>query len=362
MIKIVNDKGFPEFLVNSLSADYYKKRGYISTTSIIDSPRKRILSEIVGRSKNIILSENVSSKMYSVLGSAVHSFLERGSIGLRSKSLVDRLSVLRESYRYIMLSHKNYAGAAEVLGRIKEEAEMIKKNIWSADDDRYIMEKSMSIDILGRELTGTFDLFDKKTKIISDYKITGVYSVMKKDTSGWINQQNIYKYMATKKYGMRVDGAQIVAILRDYSAFRSKFEKNYPESPIEIVNIPLSDNNDIEKYLERRMSLHVEAEEAFLSGKPIPYCTDEEIWSNGVTWAVKKPGNKNSKLFSKDKIDEALKYADSVGAKIEKRLGEPKRCTGYCPAFVICEQAKKMGVNKSKTFNIIEKRDANEYF
>ena len=72
-MKITNKHKLPTPIVNALSKDTYTRgNSHRSVTQLIDSPRIRILTEKHWED----LEEDISSKLWSVLGTAVHSMFE----------------------------------------------------------------------------------------------------------------------------------------------------------------------------------------------------------------------------------------------------------------------------------------------
>ena len=282
-----NLHNLPDPVVRALSDDKYDS-GQVnsSVTTLIDSPQVKILNR---KHKNDI-TVDVSERLWSVLGTAVHTMFEDYATG-------DYLS---------------------------EERLFAEVNGWKI---------SGAIDIQKAEKDGTVSILD--------YKCTSVWSVIF-GKSSWEQQLNFYAWLVQECKGLQVSKLQILAVLRDWKQSDADFKSDYPKQPITTVDIPLWSTSQQEEFVRKRVELHQQAEFDYLNGNPIAECTAEETWTRQTKFAVMKKGRKKAiKLF--DNEADALNRVESLdsGHYVEKRQGEAVRCERYCTAAMFCPQYQR---------------------
>tara|TARA_R110002020_G_scaffold220785_2_gene428778 strand:- start:39238 stop:40107 length:870 start_codon:yes stop_codon:yes gene_type:complete len=289
-MKWTNNYNLPEPLVKAVVNDKYSKTGWISTTQLIDSPQVRQL-KYEHRDE---IEEDVVDAIWALFGSATHSIIER---------------------------------AAE-----------------NCED--YLSEIPLEIEVLGKALSGTADLYDKKSKTLYDFKVTSVWNlVLNDDHWQWEAQLNTYAYML-REAGYEVDNIKIIAILKDWK--KSEVERNYstgkyPPKQIGEVDIKMYSQKAMLKYIEKRMQLHLDA----VDGK-ILECNERERWARPSTYAIKDPSKKRAlKVCNSEKEAEEHRIflTEKKGVKnliIEVRRGTNARCEGFCPVSRFCEQYRRM--------------------
>lgn len=290
-MKFTNKTNLPAPVFNALTADNYSRgASNRSVTQLMDSPRVRILK--AEHDDDIV--EDVSDRVWSVLGTAVHNIFEDAT---------------------------------------------------DHEDKMFIAEQRLFYDVDGWTISGAMDLQEEDSKtgaiVLSDYKCTSVWSVIY-DKVEWHNQLNFYAWLARKASHVAVSKLQIVAVLRDWKKKEAMTKgKDYPQAPLVIVPIPLWSNDKQDEYVEGRIKIHSEAEFDRMTGEPLPLCTPSERWMKPTTYAVKKTANKRAiRVF--DSEEEAKTYFLDKGLdskhSIETRKGEPTRCFDYCSAAPFCDQ------------------------
>ena len=154
----------------------------------------------------------------------------------------------------------------------------------------------------------------------------------------WVNQLNVYAFLLEKELGIPIKTIQICAILRDWNRKQASLKPDYPQHPIEVVDIPLWSLEERTEYVEDRMSLHQNARQLFDQNERIVRCNKKERWSKDDKWAVKKKGRKTAlKVF--DNQDDAEELASTKDTYVEFRQGENSRCVGnYCGVAEFCSQ------------------------
>jgi len=192
-------------------------------------------------------------------------------------------------------------------------------------------------------LSGAIDLQkdDEDGITVIDYKFTSVWSLLN-DKPEWEYQQNIYKYLVERVKRKPVKSLRICAMLRDWSRMEASVKPDYPQAPIQMVDIPMWDYADIEKFIEKRIELHQDSKVNADWNEELPLCTDEERWMRTTKYAVKKEGRKTAvRVF--DTEEEAQELLKEMPEKdkgfIEIRKGESVRCTGnFCGVSQWCTQ------------------------
>ena len=288
-MKITNKFNVPETLVALATRDYYTKgKSDYSVTEIISPPRIQRL-----RRKHFEeIEQDVSDMLWMLLGTALHVVAER----------------------------------SEVSGHTNEER-------LSAGIDGIIL--SGAIDLQKDEADGI---------TITDYKFTSAWALMN-DKPEWEQQQNIYKYLVERVKKKPVKGLKICALIRDWSRRDAQNKPDYPQAPIQIVDIPMWTFDRTEAFIKERVELHRDSKVSADWGEELPLCTEEERWVRQTTYAVKKDGRKTAiRVFdTQDEADALLKeMPEKEKSFIEIRKGEAVRCTGnFCGVSQWCSQFQK---------------------
>lgn len=287
-MKLTNKYGLPEPVVKALTrSEYSKGESNRSITQLIDSPRVRILRQENWEN----LEEDVSEKMWAVLGSAAHKMFE------------------------------------------------------DTGDENHLTEERLFTEVEGWVISGAIDVqkIEPDGVTIMDYKTTSVWSVIlgKKE---WEYQLNCYAYLVRQSKGLNVKSLKVIAILRDWRAKDADTKDDYPKAPIVEIDIPLWSDQEQDAYVQQRVELHQKAEFDRLTGAELPDCSDAERWAKPSIWAVKKIGNKRAlKLYTSE---EEARADLQDGQEIEFRPGEPTRCvSNWCRVNASCSQYQKYLAN-----------------
>ena len=281
-MKVTNKYNLPAPMVAAIKNEQYVKRGDISVTKMIDSPQ---ISKLFKEHYNEI-EEDVIDKVWALFGTSVHSVIERADEG----------------------------------------------------NEDYLSEVPLEMECNDWTLTGTADLYDKKSKTLYDFKVTSAWKAMAKEPDShwsWEAQLNTYAYMLRLK-GYEVEKLRIIAILKDWNkreADRNFETGKYPQKQVAEIALTMYSQEGMEKYINKRIKLH----QGVLNGEIEPHCSDRDRWSSKDTFAVMKTGGKRAKkVFDNEK--EANDYLKIDGDFVETRKGEPRRCKDYCSVSQWCEQ------------------------
>ena len=285
-MKITNKFNVPETLVALATRDYYTKgKSDYSVTEIISPPRIQRLR----REHFEEIEQDVSDMLWMLLGTALHVVAER----------------------------------SEVSGHTNEER--------------------LSVGIDGIILSGAIDLQKDEADgiTITDYKFTSAWALMN-DKPEWEQQQNIYKYLVERVKKKPVKGLKICALIRDWSRRDAQNKADYPQAPIQVIDIPMWTFDRTEAFIKERVEMHRDSKVNADWGDELPLCSEEERWVRQTTYAVKKEGRKTAvRVFdTQDEADALLKeMPEKDKGFIEIRKGEAVRCTGnFCGVSQWCSQ------------------------
>ena len=286
-MKITNNHNLPQSFVDFARNDKYSKgHADISVTTLIDSPRVRVMRDHYHSERVVDVVDNI----WALFGTAVHHVLES-----------------------------------------------------TEPSDDVVIEERLFTKINGWVLSGAVDhqVIKGQTVEITDYKVTSVWSVIHGKID-WERQLNVYAYLVQKNKGKKVKKLSICAVLRDWNRRDAQNKPNYPQSPIVIVDIPMWDEMKRIRYIHDRINYHQNAQVLYDMEGSFAQCSDEERWKRDDAWAVKKKGLKRAmRVF--DNEDEAKKFSEAqdVSTEIEHRIGEYVRCNGdYCGVAEFCSQYK----------------------
>jgi len=218
-----------------------------------------------------------------------------------------------------------------------------------AGTDNDLVEQRFTSTIQGegwtRTLSGMTDLLELKTGVLSDFKVTSVYSFLLGAKEDWTRQLNLNAMLMRDK-GFVVNKVQIVAILRDWSKGKSLTEANYPKCAIHVTDVPLWDHESQKKFARERIALHVAAEKQ--ADADLPICSPEERWYRGEAFAVYKDGNKKATRVL-DTEGEATSIAAQLANEnvkatysVSKREGKSVMCLDYCEVAHACAYGRKL--------------------
>ena len=268
-----NEKNLPDWVAKGLSHSTYNRDGIrfdISATRLIDSPLVAAMWKEHGRD----VVEDVMDRTWSAWGTATHAVFEDAN---------------------------------------KANAQVIMEK-------RYLHEYS------GKVVSGQIDCYEILSGVISDIKTCAAFKVVKGMYGQWENQLNVCAALM-RHNGYKVEKLQVVAIIKDWSAYKSKNERNYPQDPVAVIDISLWTPETADDYIEQRLALHF--------GDGPKECSPEERWVRPGRWAVMKKGRKSAlRLVDSDEQGKAYiahnKLGDDESISIVERKGQYVRCDSYC--------------------------------
>ena len=275
---LTNHLNLPEQIVNAVKKDDYNNNGTYSATTLLKDPKEIIL---FNRHKDEI-TEDVSEHVYSLLGTSVHYILEK---------------------------------AEEGENQFKEE-----RLYYKFGDDT---------------ISGKFDFYDMEEEMLGDYKVTTVYKYLLGDNEHYRFQLLTYAYLL-RKNGFPCKGGRIYQIFRDLQRSKAKFDKSYPQKPVNVITFRFYDKDFtyIENEIQQRLA-NIHKYEDFADDE-IPICSKENRWATDDKFAVMKKGRKSAMrvLNSKEEAEEWMK--NNGGEFIQERPAESRKCVDYCSCCEFC--------------------------
>jgi hypothetical protein len=285
-----NMRGLPAAYAAAVTFDDHESQGSDwSVTTLVQPPQLVWLR----RKHALDLMEDVGDRVWLLLGTAVHSILER-------------------------------AGK-----RLAEQG---------ADT---LVEHRVETEVLGKRVACVVDVYGDEPATIDDYKVSSSWSVKYgKPRPEWELQLNL-EAAILREQGYAVDRLRVIGIFRDWSERLGNSNPDLPQANIEVVEVPVWSRGRAWRVLEERVRMH----EAQAEGANV-LCSDEDRWAKPKIYAVYrlKSGKRPKKaraLFPKleDAQNEARQiHAEGDKAQIEVRLPSFPRCEKYCPVSEFCEQ------------------------
>ena len=196
----------------------------------------------------------------------------------------------------------------------------------------------------GYELSGIFDLYDDSTGTVTDYKTAGTIKWQKQDFEDYRMQTLLYCWLL-QQIGFAAWNGEIVMILRDWSKGKAKFDKDYPQKQVQRVSFHFSDKDMEEAEEFVYMWFIMVKHEETVPDDCLEPCTPEQRWHRPDKYAVTKDGNKRATRVLDDP-DEASALCDELAEKtgkphhVEVRAGGDAKCESYCPVSDFCPFAR----------------------
>lgn len=274
---LTNKYNLPEQIVNAVKSDY-DNNGTYSATTLIKDPKEIIL---FNRHENEI-EEDVSERIYALLGTSVHYILE-----------------------------KNEEGENE----FKEERLYYK---------------------IGNDtISGKFDLYDMKEEKVMDFKNTSVWTYLMDDTKKYRQQLLTYAFIL-RKNGFPCNSGRIIQIFRDWSRTKAKVTAGYPKAPVNTIDFYFEEKDFIE--IEKLITEKLQEINKYINtpDDEIPTCSKENRWATEDKFAVMKNGRKSA-LRVLNSLEEAQTWIQfNGGDRIEERPAESRKCKDYCQCNKFC--------------------------
>ena len=280
-MKITNRLGLPEGFVKACGTELHNAPGTVSATTLLKGPKEIMLTKRHWDE----LEDDVADRIWAIFGSAVHSILE----------------------------------------------------IETPDT---FVEESVSTEVDKLIVTGRVDCYDPNNGVLYDYKTASVWKVIYSDFEDWKKQGLIYSWLLMKN-GFDVKRCRFVAMLKDHSKSKAKFDAGYPQSPVFVYefDVTAEDLAEIETFIVAKVKEIEQVEE--LADDDIPPCSENERWAKPTTYAVMKPGRKTAlKVLGIKAEAEKMAEEQGNGCYVEERQGTDGKCPEYCGCCEFCHYWK----------------------
>jgi len=279
-LKITNQYNLPRAFVEMATEEYkYKDKRY-SVTSLLKGVRETILQ----RRYHDKITQDVSEMIWMLFGRAAHNILEH-----------------------------QQEGAHE------------------------LKEERLEIEIGDYTLSGRFDLYCDKEKKVTDYKTCSTWKIIFGDFEDWRQQLLIYAYMLNK-IGFVTTKGEVVAILKDHTKSKAKYDSSYPQLPVHVERFDFTrdDFRAVDAWLKQKFEDIALAET--LPDDELPLCTLEERFNDGGKWAVMQGKNKRAvRVLDTEEAANDYMTRTGKGTHVVHRPGEDKKCLdGYCMVREFC--------------------------
>ncbi len=290
-MKITNALNLPQPFVDAATGDHRHVDKRYGATAILNGTREAILQ----RRHDDEITGDVADMVWAIFGTAVHGILEQGS----------------------------------------ESSSQIKENKLVVDLPN------------GYQLSGVFDLYDDATGTVTDYKTASVWKIKfgcredwkPKAGTGqfddWRKQTLIYCWML-RQIGFDARRGEIVALLKDHSKTKAKFNK-HPPLPVWQIgwDFAAEDFAAIEAWIMEKFEEIDRCEQ--LPDEELPLCTEAERWARAGKYAVMKPGRKSAiRLYDSEEDAQARAEREGKGCYVQHRPGIDPKCMDYCSACEFC--------------------------
>jgi hypothetical protein len=280
-MKLTNKLGLPLIIEKAVEywAGHHDAQADYSVTELLDTPRRIALM----RRHADEISEDVSERGWSLLGSSVHKVVEAAF-----------------------------------------EAD---------EDDRLVVEHRMFGELDGVTFSGQCDTYDKSTNTIYDLKTASVWEIINGVREEREQQLNCYAYLGRNAEKWPVDNIAAIFILRDWSKKKAEREPDYPQSQMFVYPLRMWTDNEAEEFIRWRIKVHEGAK------VDLPYCTPDEQWVRPTEYAVMSAGRKSAhRLLDSAQEAQAWITTNRKGTFVVERPGEAVRCEDYCSVMPLCSQ------------------------
>ena len=234
-MKLTNEHQYPEPFARAVSVDSYERGDADYTVSeLLQPPRLR---QLVKR-HDAEITEDVSDRLWVLMGTLAHDILERAG---------------------------------------REGQELTEERLYAT--------------VGTKRVGGKLDTLCLSSGLLTDYKVTSVWSYVLGNKPEWPRQLNAYAFLA-RENGHTVNALEIFAMFRDWAPSKAQKDDDYPKTNCLRIPITLWPHDETRIYLAGRVLAHETASVCPDDGL-VP-CTAEERWAKPTTYAVMKPGRKSA--------------------------------------------------------------------
>jgi len=315
-MKYTNTTNIPLSLAVMLANDTYDYNTdprTISVTTLLKPIKKIVLGLRASQSNEV----DISSRLASIKGTALHDSLERAWLNNHKQALL----ALGES--------------KSIVDRFKINPTKVSNN-----DIPVYLEVRSSKQLNDWTISSKFDIvIDGK---ISDLKTTKTYTYIKgTNDDDYIKQLSMYRWV--NQDIVTEDIGSILYWFQDWTKLNQlKSKGKYPPSEMVEKNFNLLSIQETSKFISNKLneiSKYIDLPE-----KELPPCSKEDLWQTESTFKYYKNSSKITRSTKNYdtywEANERLISDGSVGVIIEKK-GVAKACP-YCAVNLLCTQYKQL--------------------
>lgn len=194
-----------------------------------------------------------------------------------------------------------------------------------------LRETRLYMRVDGLTVSGRLDHYSLIDNVLTDWKVTSVWAFLLGPRREWEEQLNLYRLLLEEN-GYRVQGLQVVAILRDWVARRAEEDEGYPRAPFVRLPLPMWEREAALEFLLARLAEH--------RAETVRPCTDEERWVREGRWEVwsGRSGKRLRRFTTEDDARAWMQAKGEQGLRLAYAPGQPMRCLHYCPVRSVCPQ------------------------
>lgn len=209
-------------------------------------------------------------------------------------------------------------------------------------DESDVSEERLYLYWDGWRISGQVDLQTIGDAVtITDYKLVSTFG-FQSEKPEWEQQLNLYRLLVEKCKSLPVSALRICVILRDWRKMEAVRDKYYPQSPVQLIPVPMWELDEAERFLAARIAAHQSTglDYDLYGDEALPECTSEERWIRQRSWVVQRQGaTRASRVFETEA--EARAYAGmKPDLLVVAREGKPIRCQHFCEVAPFCSQHK----------------------
>lgn len=182
----------------------------------------------------------------------------------------------------------------------------------------------------GVKISGAIDMLVDGA--VTDYKVTSVFTIQRGLKTDWEQQLNIYAWLL-RQNDITATSLTIVGLCRDWIQSRAAVKRDYPQSPIVPIKVPLWRDERQDAFVENRVRVHT-------MENTLP-CTPEERWARGG-YTVLGGGLKPRSFDSMNEAANYINQKEKPGRTFSIKEGGAKfvRCESWCSISDHCPQWK----------------------
>lgn len=327
-MRLTNRYGLPEALVRAVESDpYYSGGADFTATGLTTPPQVAALRRIHWRQ----ITEDVSERVWALLGSAVHEILDRAATPPKARilrGLLRGLEYLRDEGTADGLDLG--INAAEAVERVRLALHAIPT------PGGVVTERRLFAEFNGVTVSAQLDRILYENRSVEEWKISSVWTFVYGGREEWVQQMNIQAEILDR-CGYPPERLRVIGICRDWTDSKARQRKegdSYPPVPVAVLSAPLWPKERREDFILERIRLHQRAQLG-----DVAECTPEDRWAKPDEYAVVPVGGKKAVSGglheSREKAEAMVERLRKVNPKkqfdVVHRPGESPRCKDFCP-------------------------------